>query len=150
MPFSIFKNYEQLIIDKEDFSKNLKDLHHRFKRHNYGLVELDHFLQQKSSLIRVGDMVKNRVKDFVFDTRDGRIYAVAITFCKSKNKVQKQLEIEYAGYLSGFKNPVRNVEKQVIAGVQELSQYIYKHFPAMLRQSTERKFEFVKRNNPKL
>lgn len=149
-PFSIFKNDEQLIIDKDDFSKKLNRLQHRFKRHNYHLVNLGEFLKEKSSLINVGEMVKNRVKDFVFDVRSGRIYAVAITFCKSKNKVQKQLEIEYAGYFPGFKNSRRNVEKQVIAGVQELSQYIYNHFPAILKPSVERKFEFVKRNNPKI
>lgn len=149
IPFSIFKNDEQLIIDKGDFSSKLSDLQHRFKRHNYRLVDLNYFLQQKSALIDVGEMIKNRVKDFVFNASDGRIYAVAITFCKSKNKIQKQLEIEYAGYLPGFKNSGRNVEKQVIAGVQELSEYIYKYFPVMLKSSVERKFEFVKRNNPK-
>lgn len=150
MPFSIFKNNEQLIIDKDNFSSKLKDLQHRFKRHNYRLVDLNSFLKQKSALTNVGKMIKNRVKDFVFDTRDGRIYAVAVTFCKTKNNVQKQLEIEYAGYLPGFKNQKKNIEKQVIAGVQELSRYIYKHFSRMLRPSIERKFEFVKRNNPRI
>lgn len=149
MPFNIFKNDEQLIIDKGDFSSKLKDLQHRFKRHNYRLVDLDYFLQQKSALTDAGEMIKNRVKDFVFNARDGRIYAVAVTFCKTKNSVQKQLEVEYAGYLPGFKNQRGNIEKQVIAGVQELSRYIYKHFPTMLKPSVERKFEFVKRNNPK-
>lgn len=149
-PFRIFKNDEQLIIDKDDFSKKLNKLQHRFKRHNYRLVNLDGFLKEKSSLIEVGEMVKNRVKDFVFDARDGRIYAVAITFCKSKNKVQKQLEIEYAGYLPGSRNKKQGSEKQVIAGVQELSQYIYKCFPKMLKSSIERKFEFVKRASPEI
>jgi len=145
-PFRIFKNDEQLVIDKDDFSKKLRKIRHRFKRHNYRLVDLDKFVKEKSSLINVGEMMKNRVKDFIFDALDGRIYAVAITFCKSKNKVQKQLEIEYAGYLPEFKNKIQGDEKQVIAGVQELSQYIYKHFPKILRPSIERKFEFVKRN----
>lgn len=149
-PFKIFKNDEQLIIDKDDFSKKLKKLRHRFKRHNYRLLNLDKFLKEKSSLTKIGKMVKNRVKDFVFDARDGRIYAVAITFCKSKNKVQKQLEIEYAGYLLGYRNKKQDSEKQVIAGVQELSQYIYRHFPKMLKPSTERKFEFVKKASPEI
>lgn len=150
VPFSIFKNDERLIIDKNDFAQKLKDLRYRFKRHNYSLADLDHFLKQKPFLTDVGEMIKNRVKDFVFDTRDGRIYAVAVTFCKSKNKIQKQLEIEYSGHLLGFKNPKLHIERQIIVGVQELSQYIYKYFPAMLRPSTERKFEFVKKNNPKI
>jgi hypothetical protein len=149
-PFRIFKNDEQLIIDKDDFSKKLNRLQHRFKRHNYRLVNLDNFLKERASLIDVGEMVKNRVKDFVFDPRDGKIYAVAITFCESKNKVQKQLEIEYAGYLPGVKNKRLDIEKQVVAGVQELSQYIYKHFPKMLKPSIERKFEFVKMASDKI
>lgn len=149
-PFRIFKNDEQLMIDKNDFSKKLNKIAHRFKRHNYRLVNLAKFLKEKSSLIQVGEMVKERVKDFVFDTSDGRIYAVAITFCRSKNKTQKQLEIEYAGYLSGFGNKKQGSEKQVIAGVQNLSNYIYSHFPQMLKTSVERKFEFVKRASPEI
>lgn len=148
-PFRIFKNDEELIIDKGDFSKKLNKLQHRFKRHNYRLVNLGEFLKDKSSLTDIGTMVKNRVKDFVFDAIDGRIYAVAITFCKSKNKIQKQLEVEYAGYLPGFKNKKRNAERQVIAGIQDLSQCIYRQFPKMIRPSIERKFEFVKRSHTK-
>ena len=144
IPFRIFKNDEQLIIDKNDFSEKLSKIKHRFKRHNYKLVNLDKFSREKSSLVYIGEMVKYRVKDFVFDTTDGRIYAVAITFCKSKNKIQKQLEIEYAGYLSGFGDKKQSTEKQVIAGVQNLSKYIYNHFPKMLKPSVERKFKFVK------
>lgn len=149
-PFRIFKNDEQLIVDKEDFSKKLSMVRHRFKRHNYKLVNLDKFLREKSSLIHIGEMVKNRVKDFVFDTTDGKIYAVAITFCKSKNKIQKQLEIEYAGYLSGFGDKKHGTEKQIIVGVQNLSKYIYNYFPKMLKPSVERKFEFVKRASPEI
>jgi len=149
-PFRIFKNDEQLIIDKDDFSKKLNKVKHRFKRHNYKLVHLDKFLREKSSLVHIGEMVKNRVKDFVFDSTDGRIYAVAITFCKSRNKIQKQLEIEYAGYLSGLGDKKRGTEKQVIAGVQNLSKHIHSYFPKMLRPSVERKFEFVKKVSPEI
>lgn len=149
MPFKIFKNDEQLIIDKVDFSKKLNKAAHRFKRHNYRLVNLDKFLKEKSSLIYVGKMVKNRVKDFVFDATDGRIYAVAVTFCISKNRIQKQLEIEYAGYLSGFGDKKQGMEKQVISGVQNLSKHIHNHFQKILKPSVERKFEFVKRASPK-
>ncbi len=149
-PFRIFKNVEQLIIDKDDFSKKLSKVKHRFKRHNYRLVNLDKFLKEKSSLVHIGEMVKNRVKDFVFDASDGRIYAVAVTFCRSRDKIQKQLEIEYAGYLPSFKSKRQGAEKQVIAGVQEVSQYIYSHFPKILRSSVEKKFEFVKRASPEI
>jgi hypothetical protein len=146
-PFFIFKNNEKLVIDKNEFLK-LKNLRHRFKRHNHILADLGKFIKE-SPLVYQGEMIKHRVKDFVFDTVNGRIYAVAVTFCKSGGRIQKQFEVEYAGYSPGFKNSVKNIEKQVIAGVQELSEYIYNSFPGMLKSSVERKFEFVKKLNPK-
>ena len=106
-------------------------------------------MKEKKSKIYVGEMTKDRVKDFIFDANDGRIYSIAVTFCRSKNRIQKQLEIEYAGYLPGFKNSNKNIEKQVVAGVQELSQYIHNNFFSILKPSVERKFEFVKRINSK-
>ncbi len=147
-PFFIFKNNEKLVIDKNDFSE-LKDLRHRFKRHNYILADLDKFLKHKPLLVYEGEMTKNRVKDFIFDTISGKIYAVAVTFCKSGGRTQKQFEVEYAGYLPGFKNSDKNIEKHVIDGVQELSGYIYSYFADILKPSIERKFEFVKRNKLK-
>lgn len=146
-PFSIFKNDESLVIDRSDFSRKLVRSRHRFKRHNYRLVDLGVFLKSKNSMISVGEMIKERVKDFVIDSSDGRIYAVAVTFCKTKDKVQKQLEIEYSGYLSGFRRKKGAIEKEVITGTLSLSKYIYDHFPTMFKSSTERKFDFVKINN---
>jgi len=144
--FPIFKSSEKLAIDKSDFSK-LKTLKDRFQRHNYELVNLNDFVKRKSLKNYIGIMVKDRVKDFIFDTDNGRIYAIAVTFCKSKGHIQKQLEVEYAGYLPGYKNSKRNIEKQIIDGVQEISGYIYEQLSNILSPSVERKFEFVKKYN---
>src|SRR3989344_4641800 len=122
--FPIFKSSEKLAIDKSDFSK-LKTLKDRFQRHNYELVNLNDFVKRKSLKNYIGIMVKDRVKDFIFDTDNGRIYAIAVTFCKSKGHIQKQ----------------------IIDGVQEISGYIYEQLSNILSPSVERKFEFVKKYN---
>lgn len=143
---SIFKSDERLLIDRRDFMKYLEPLRHRFKRHSYRLVKLDKMctrLQLAGS--QIGWMVKTRVKDFIFDPRDGRIYAVAVTFCKSGGRVQKQLEVEYAGYIPGFRDRKKNNEKQIISRTLELSRCIYHCVPQMLMPSIERKYEFVRR-----
>ena len=149
---SIFKNSEELLIDRHDFLTKLKNVRQRFRRHKYQLVNLDKVLEKLKADKQTkygGKMTKVRVKDFVLDT-NGRIYSVAITFCSSGNKVQKQLEVEYAGYIKGVGKFRMNSEKEVIQGVLGLSEYIYKCLSKMLKPSTERKFEFVKRASPEI
>ncbi|KKT28074.1 MAG: hypothetical protein UW15_C0037G0003 [Parcubacteria group bacterium GW2011_GWC1_44_10] len=112
IPFNIFKNVEQLLIDKEDFAKKLSRFRRRFRK-------------------------------------DGRIYAVAISFCESGGRLQKQLEVEYSGYLNGgFGDFKKENEKQIICRTLELSEHIYKFLPWMLKPSVERKFEFVNKVAP--
>ena len=149
--FNVFKNDERLIIDRNDFTKKLKRFRYRFRRHKYNLADLGKLLGKNSTRLNYsGEMIKERVKDFVLNTSDGRIYAVSVSFCRSGNKTQKQLEIEYAGYAPGFGNLRKGSEKQVVSGVGELSKYIYERFPKLLKPSRERKFDFVKRMRKKV
>ncbi|HLE07119.1 MAG TPA: hypothetical protein VI933_00680 [archaeon] len=147
-PIPIFGNDEQLLIDKKDFLGKLQYARHRFKRHKYTLINLEKVLEKLKSDKKtkvVGEMLKTRVKDFVLNSNDGRIYAVAVTFCKSKNRIQKQLEIEYAGFIPGFREFKNNSREQIVSGVLGLSNYFHKSLPKILKPSTERKFEFVKK-----
>ncbi len=143
----VFKSTEKLLIDRNDFARKLHAVRHRFKRHNYRLVNIREMQNRLgfSESMTIGTMIKTRVKDFVLDTRDGRVYSVGITFCASKNKVQKQLEVEYAGYVPGFRSRRQHDEQEIKNRLIELSQYIYRRLPAILKPSTERKFDFVKR-----
>lgn len=145
IPFSIFKNIEGLLIDKKDFEKKLNRFKRRFRKHKYSLVDINKTFKKLglSKSNSMGKMIKVRVKDFVFDARDGRIYAVAISFCKSGGRTQKQLEVEYSGYLSGFGDFKKENEKEIVFRTLELSQHIYKCLPWIFRPSVERKFEFV-------
>ncbi|MBI4434514.1 hypothetical protein HY635_01735 [Candidatus Uhrbacteria bacterium] len=143
----IFKNEESLLIDCRDFADKLHHLRHRFVRHSYRLVDLGPLMRRLrfNPTTRVGEMIKTRVKDFVLDTRDGRVYAVAVTFCASRGRTQKQLEVEYAGYIAGVPGRTANSEREIVARTVELSKYIQNCLPAMLTLSTERKYTFVTR-----
>ena len=145
----VFKNIESLLIDKKDFADKQARFRYLFRRHDYHLIDLEKKLKalKKSPATRqIGEMIKVRVKDFVLDLSDGRVYAVAITFCSSGKKVQRQLEIEYSGYISSFPKFKMGGEKQVVSGVTALSKFLYRGSPLLLRPSVERKFEFVKNN----
>ena len=148
--FRVFKNIESLLIDRKDFADKLARYRRRFRRHDYHLIDLDkklNELKKDRRTKKIGKMVKVRVKDFVLDAFDGRIYAVAVTFCGSGSKVQKQLEVEYSGYISSFPKFRMGGEKEVVTGVVALSKFIYKGSSDILRPSVERKFEFVKNNS---
>lgn len=144
-PIPIFKNEETPLIDKDDFQKKLKPWRYRFRRHHFSLVNLRQKLKRLefASEKSIGRMTKIRVKDFVLDQKDGRIYAVAVTFCRSGKSLQKQLEIEYSGYITSMGKKKNNNEKEVISGVIALSSFIYNRFRKFLTPTVERKFDFV-------
>lgn len=142
--YPIFKNIETLLIDKTEFERH-PEIHYRFTRHHYKLINVDaliRLLTTRGSII--GEMTKERVKDFVVDARDGRIYAVAVTFCTSRRHTQKQLEIEYAGFLPSYPR-TQDHQTEILTGVETVSAQIHRHLAKLFRPSTERKFEFVQR-----
>lgn len=145
--FTVFKNHEELVIDKSDFVRKLSKQRCRFRRHTYRLVDVFRYWNNTGSPTRkyAGVMEKKRAKDFVLDTHDGRIYAIAVTFCRSGNKIQKQLEIEYAGFLPRFGKRRKNSEVEIVAGIEEISLLLFNSLPALLVPSHERKLEFVKK-----
>lgn len=143
----IFKNDEKLLIDRGDFEKHLNKWRYRFRRHKYSLVDLGKTLEKlgvppQQNMIT---MAKLRLKDFVLDAEDGRIYAISVTFCKSRGRIQKQMEVEYAGFLPNFGIARMGSEKEIIKKTIELSDYIYKRLTNDLHPSIERKYEFVKK-----
>ena len=91
-------------------------------------------------------MKKYRVKDFIMDSIDGRIYAVAVTLCDSNKRIQKQLEIEYSGFIPGFYDFRKNDENQIITGIQDLSLFIHRNSGLSLYPTVETKQEFVRKN----
>lgn len=143
----IFRNEERLLIDRDGFIRNLSRYRHRFARHSYRLVDIRARMRVLgfTPSERLGVMEKTRVKHFVLDTRDGRVYAVAVTYCRSGSKTQRQLEVEYSGYIPGVGQRAQNSERQIIDRTVELSKHIAARSPIRLTPSTERKFTFVTR-----
>lgn len=142
--YSVFKNIETLLIDQAEFEQH-PEIHHRFTRHHYKLINVETLIRLLTTRgIVIGEMTKERVKDFVIDPRDGRIYAIAITFCTSHRRTQKQLEVEYAGFLPGYPR-TQNRQTEILKGVETISAQIHRYLSKLLRPSTERKFEFVQR-----
>ena len=51
IPFNIFKNVEQLLIDKEDFAKKLSRFRRRFRKHKYFLVDVKEKIKRLISYV---------------------------------------------------------------------------------------------------
>lgn len=143
--FPIFKNEERLLIDRDDFARKLSRYRRRFARHSYRLIDIRarmralRFAPSKQLAV----MEKDRVKHFVLDVRDGRVYAVAVTHCTSGGQTQRQLEVEYSGYIPRLGRRIQQSERQIIDRTVELSKHIAARSSMRLTPSTERKFSFA-------
>ena len=106
-----------------------------------------------------GKIRKEKGDAFILDTNDGRIYSFTITRAHlvkpgetKESAIQRQLEIEYAGFLPGFRGLVRDSEKQIVEGMVDLAKYVatlYNGAPlgngwrVNLGLTHERKYDFV-------
>lgn len=106
-----------------------------------------------------GRIRKEKGDVFILDAHDGRLYGFTITRAhllrpgqKEASDVQRQLEIEYAGYLPGFAGFNKNSEEQIVAGMVDLARYthaLYGNAPIArtwrmsLVPTLERKYDFV-------
>jgi len=113
-----------------------------------------------------GSIRKEKGDDFILDVKDGRIYSFTINRSHLKKpgnnkelETQIQLEIEYAGYVPGFKAFSKDDEKQLVSGMIELAKYIaffYNHstvgkgWEMTLSITNERKYDFVSKGKKEL
>jgi len=113
----------------------------------------------KSGAIYQGRIRKEKGDDFVLDTSDGRLYGFTITRAhltkpadSKECGTQRQLEIEYAGYIPGFEGFKKDSEKQIVTGMVDLARYTFNMYlqtpingswQMKLIPTTERKFDFV-------
>ena len=112
-----------------------------------------------------GRIRKEKADDYILDTSDGRIYSFTITRAHlikpgetKESRTQRQLEIEYAGYIPGFKGFDKDDEKQLVQGMVDLAKYtaaLYSAVPlknkwrAELAITHERKYDFIQQNQVK-
>src|SRR3989344_2737882 len=154
--FTIFKNKESLLIEKEDFENKLTGFRVRFKKHNFKIKPKKYILDiiNSDKILRAGSMMKERVKDFVVDLRYGRIYSISVSFCVCQNRIQKQLEIEYSGFLRNLDESRVSIKKregqsetEIIECISRISKIIVSNCNLKLKPSCERKLDFVKLTN---
>lgn len=102
-----------------------------------------------------GFVRKEKGDAFVLDTNDGRIYSMSLTRAHlgGNGAVQRQLELEYAGYVPGFAAFQKDSEPQIVAGMVDLAKHvaflnnnapIVRGWRMELSLTEERKYDFVK------
>ncbi len=107
-----------------------------------------------------GNIRKEKGDAFILDNYDGRIYSFTITraHLAGKDDIQRQLEIEYAGYVPGFHSFEKDSEKQIVAGMVDLakmSAFLSHNAPVKggwrmgLFPTSQRKYDFVSGKAPK-
>lgn len=125
--------------------------------------EIDEVMNKIADATKNGEY-KGRIRKekgdvFILDSSDGRIYSFTFTRAhltkagdKNESAIQRQLEIEYAGYLKGFDGFKKDSEKQIVSGMVGLAKYtygLYSDFPisgnwrGSLELTNERKYDFV-------
>jgi hypothetical protein len=106
-----------------------------------------------------GKIRKEKGDAFILDTNDGRLYSFTITRAhmtkageQKESGIQRQLEIEYAGYIPGFKGFEKNSEAQLVQGMIDLAKYTYAMYNnapitngwrMSFELTSERKYDFV-------
>ncbi len=121
------------------------------------IIERIHQVTRESGVHYRGKIKKERADMFLLNAHDGRIYNFTVTraqITRSEQQVetQRQLEIEYAGYLPGFKNFKNEDEQQLIRSMLDLTRYTYALYHDVLLPdegrmklvpTKERKYDFV-------
>jgi len=121
LAFPVFRSKEQFQIDPATIVRILSD----------------------DCLAYVGTMRKDRIKDFVLDSDDGRIYSIAVTICETGGHYQRQFEVEYSGYLGESLAARIGDEAEVLTRLINLSHHVYDRSRDLLVPDEERKFDFV-------
>ena len=113
----------------------------------------------KKDVDYVGALRKEKGDAFILDTTDGRIYSFTVTRAHAPGRIQRQLEIEYAGFVPGFLGFEKENETQIVAGMVELAKHVvvlHQNAPIangvtmQLKPTDERKYDFVRNATPLL
>lgn len=109
----------------------------------------------------VGAIRKEKGDAFILDAHDGRIFSFTVTRAALQvpgcvAKVQRQLEVEYAGYVPGFPDFVKGDEKQIVADMVDLAKHVAflsNNAPVAngwymtICPTSERKYDFVRQSD---
>lgn len=150
LPLTTGTPFEELVIKRTE------------KRYPADVDQLANKLADVTSELDVkykGRIRKEKGDIFILDANDGRIYSYTVTRAhltkngdKKETAIQRQLEIEYAGYLKGFDSFEKDSEKQIVGGMVDLARYTYGLYSSTplargwkfnLNPTNERKYDFV-------
>jgi hypothetical protein len=101
-----------------------------------------------------GVLRKEKGDAFILDTTSGRIFSYTITRAhRADAKIQRQLEIEYAGFITGFPEFAKNSEAQIVENMVALAKHTYMMhnnarlatgWKMTLAPTGERKYDFTR------
>jgi hypothetical protein len=148
LPLSTGVKYEEIVVKRTE------------DRYESSFEKIINKVSQVSSEggVYCGKIRKEKGDAFILDTNDGRIYSFTITRAhlikpnqEKESATQRQLEIEYAGFIPGFKGHILNSEPQIISGMVDLAKYVYAlnnstpigSWRMNLDLTQERKYDFV-------
>ena len=123
--FSILKSREVFVYDKDEI---------------YSIIE-------DKNVVYMGEMRKERCKDFIFDEINKIVFASAVTRCTANGKRQFQYEIEYYGDYNG--SEIIN-EKKIYNELINISKILIDESSIDFTNSEQTKLQFVNENGNEL
>lgn len=156
IPLDLGVDYENIVIKRSEkrWKASFEEVSGKVEE-----IKRDNLVDYK------GKIRKEKGDAFILDACDGRIYSFTVTRAnlikpgeKKESDIQRQLEIEYAGYIPGFKGFEEDSEKQIVQGMVDLAKYnyvLYNNAPVdgcrmNLDITGERKYDFVSGNKNRL
>ena len=122
--------------------------------------------QENPDVLYRGKIRKEKGDAFLLDASDGRIYSMTVTRAHlikpnetKESAIQRQLEVEYAGFIPGFKGMEKSSEKQIIEGMVAIAKYVgilYHGAPITdgwkmnLAITNQRKYDFIMQRDIKM
>ncbi len=103
-----------------------------------------------------GCIRKEKGDAFILDANSGRIFSFTVTrahLAGAEGTIQRQLELEYAGYVPGFSAFEKDSEKQIVSDMVDLAKqvaFLHNNAPVVngwrmqLAITNERKYDFVR------
>ncbi|MBW3015777.1 hypothetical protein KY330_05110 [Candidatus Woesearchaeota archaeon] len=154
LPVDVGVDYQDIIVKRTEV---------RYPVSAQEMIEKSSDILKESGVELKGRIRKEKGDDFILDTNDGRLYSFTINRShltkagqKKETAIQRQLELEYAGFIPGFSGFKKNSEKQIVQGMVDLARFVYnlynnapikRNWRMQLRVTNERKYDFVAGNN---
>jgi hypothetical protein len=125
------------------------------ERHEADMEEINRKIAEhlRAGADYLGVLRKEKGDAFLLDTHSGRMYSFTVTRAHSGERIQRQLEIEYAGYIPGFPEFTKNSEPEIVQGMVDAAKHVYmlhnnagvgNGWKMQLAVTAERKYDFIR------